>query len=308
MRHQASCPREARPRSCAWPSPLAFLLLAGCLHPDPPAPAPTVSLAPPPSYPLTLRLVRETADGPPLPDAEAYLVPQEEASPDPGKLPVPRFADDRGLVSVVFSKPTTLLVQAFGPGKQGGGWTREGMTVQVGDAVATDRGLRVEGRTVTLPLLRAQLPFSVNASWGPAQASLAPNGSVVPARQAFDLPVPAPYAGRLASAKLDLSWAQGPTAFGDLYAGLSRGGAILAGPDKTQVPLPNAHETESVEGSPQGTGPLQAVALSNSAVQGTLALHLAGTLRFAGDWPRALPLPSCFAMEACVPLPPLPTA
>ncbi|MEA3143284.1 MAG: hypothetical protein QOG31_608 [Thermoplasmata archaeon] len=290
-----------------WALAATFLLLSGCVEPNVPPASTLTTHAPPPAYHLTLRLVRETADGAPLPDAEAYLVPQEEAPSDPSRLPVPRFADDQGLVSVVYAKPVTLLVQAFGPGKQGGGWTREGMTVQVGDTVTTDRGLRVEGRTVTLPLLRAQLPFSVNATWGPAMARLAADGSTAPAEARFEVPVPAPYAERLASARLELEWAQAPDAFGDLYAGLARGrGAVLAGSDSRQVPVPGSLEREGAEGSPEGGGPLQAVALTGSAVQGTLWLHFTGTLRFAGDWPRALPLPSCFAVEACVPLPRLP--
>jgi hypothetical protein len=292
-----------------WAVAACLLLLPGCLHPAASPPAP-LAYAPPPAYHLTLRFVRERVDGAPLPDAEAYLVPRDEASPDPARLPPPRFADDRGLVSVVYPQPVTLLVEAFGPGSKGGGWTREGMTVQVGDHVTSDRG-RVEGRTVTLPLLRAERPFALNTTWGPATATPAANGTIVPAQTRVEVPLAEPYASRLASARLTVAWTQQPQQFGDLYAGLARGGGPVAkGTDNFQPPVPGTKESESVDAAPQGTGPLQAVVLTNSFVQGTLAIQLAGTLRFSGDWPRELPLPSCFAMEACLPspLPPLPPA
>ncbi|HUR60810.1 MAG TPA: hypothetical protein VM286_00395 [Candidatus Thermoplasmatota archaeon] len=280
------------------------LLLAGCGE-KAVAPEPVHPTQPAPVYRLLVRIVQETPDGAPIRDAEVYAVPESEASPDPAKLPAPRFADDRGEVAFQFPQPVTLLVQAFGPGKGGGGWTREGMRLEVGDTVSSDRGLRVDGHAVTLPLLRAERAFLLNATWGNAAATVAPNGSIVPAQARFPLDLGEPYQGRLASIRMDLAWQQTPEAFGDLYAGLARGdGAPVRGTDVPQAPTPgSAHE--SVGGLPPGTGPLRAVAITDKAVVGMLGLRFTGTMRFEGWYPAVLPAPTCLA-AACGPLPALP--
>lgn len=278
------------------------LVLAGCSEKALP-PEPTHLVQPAPVYRLLLRVTQETPQGAPLRDAEVYAVPEAEAMANPDKLPAPRFADDRGEVALQFPAPVTLLVQAFGPGKGGGGWTREGMRLEVGDKVAvTDRPLPVDGRTVTLPMLHAQRTFVLNATWGNAAASVAPNGSVVPAQQRFPFDLAEPYASRLASVRMDLAWQQTPQGFGDLYAGLARGsGPAVRGADNPQAPTPGAAK-ESVSGLPPGTGPLQAVALTDKAVVGMLGLQFTGTLRFDGQFPALLPVPACFS-TTCVPLP-----
>lgn len=275
-----------------------FLLLGGCTQPTAP-PTPTSAFhAPPPVVRLTVRVV--DPDGLPLQGAEVYVVPKDEVSSDPLKLPMPRATDRDGQAKLAFAQATDVVVQAFGPGKSSD-WTREGVRLTVGNNISADRDLPILDRTVTITLYRSQASFATHATWSGARATLGPDGKTVAAALFVPVALDTRYAARLSSARATLSWNNSATDFGDLYAGLSYAGAETRGTDELQSPGPG-HASENVAASwnPVTGGQFSAAAYTGTGIVGSLDLTWSGTLRFGGVYPQELPAPSCLGAETCV--------
>lgn len=289
----------------------ANLLLAGCAgsQPEPTSTSATTTTTSPPApvYELVVRIVEETANGKPIPEAEVYVVgANSEAGKDPSQLPASLATDENGEVRIRSREPTTLWVQAFGPG-QGRGWTREGATVHVGPNVTAEASMVVEGRTLILPLLRSMLEFTVQGSWSTARASPNPPGNATPATVAFAVPLnqdatlAQAYWERLTEAQVVMNWTQA-AGYADLVAGIAWGnGTPVLGSDDVQLPGP-CNCDESYGGpAPAGdrsTG-LHVVAATNRALVGDVTLTFTGTLTFDGRVPEGLAKPACYPMLTC---------
>lgn len=289
---------------------VAMLLLAGCTGSDEPS-STSATYRPPSLLRATLQVVQP--DGTPIQGAEAFIV-EKSTFEAYGSLQAPRYANATGHIDLVYAEPTVLLIQVFGPGQGGGGWTREGLRLTLGnDSVSVDAG-RVEGRTAILTLYRAALNVTAAATWSGAVPGVAPNGTLVPARLATDLAMPEPaaaYLARLKAARVVLTWDNNGTDFGDLYAGLAwKGGVELGhGEDTTQLPGTGAR-SESYQAqavAPGADAVLQAVALTDRPTVGEVGLRWTATLMFVGQVPAELPLPAnCLDAPCGLPTPELP--
>lgn len=304
--------RVGRVRAWAAASVLAMMLFAGCggkSETTTSTTGTTSTYTPPPIYALKVRIVSETADGPPIEKAEVYAVAANStAAKDPSLMPGSLTTDPRGEARAIFRTPETLFVQAFGPG-DGAAWTREGMLVRLGTNVTSDRPLRIDNGTLVLPLLHAALDVAAEGTWTTSHATPNPPGNATPAFIAFPLPIvpdaalSAAYLNRLTRADVTLRWANTENNFADLAVGLSwgNGSAEVVGPDGVQTPVP-ASWSESYSGPvPAGDRAkgLYVVAVTNKAVVGDVALHFTARLHFTGEVPDGLAKPPCYPMARC---------
>lgn len=302
----------------ATPAAIALLLLAtvlaGCGGPSDATTTSTSTstFTPPPTYPVTIRVVAETMDGPPIEMAEVYLVEADStAANDPSLLPPSLFADKNGEVRTVLREPDTLFVQAFGP-VDGTGWTREGLRLEVGENVTTEGGegsWTIVNRTLVLPLMKSSRAFQVNGSWTTAHAEPNPPGNATPAAVSFPVSLglepglERAYLDRATRVELELRWCNSATSFADLAAGVAWGpaGVPMRGDDQLQTPGIGCW-TEGYDGPlPAGdrTLELSVLALTHKAVVGDVSLEFKGKLRFTGVVPEGLAKPPCYPMAPC---------
>jgi hypothetical protein len=307
--------------------PVAFLatvlVLAGCAVPSatdgsgPGSSAATPSALPDATvhvYVLRLRVTQETVTGPAMPGAEVYVVPEASTTGDPAKLPFPQLANAAGEIEVRFPDPTTVLVQAVASGK---GWTREGMRIQLGDAVVVD-GVTLpspapgEVPVVVLPLLRSEVPFTLQATWSTTIATPAAGETTGTAFVLTDLGLPKDdairtlYLQRLRSARLDVSWTNDAGHLADVVPGLSWDGATVwvEGADDSVDLTPGTHAATFDAALPEDRPAtavltLQGAIITHRAVVGDVAFNMEGLLRFGGHAPAGLPPPPCLPLALC---------
>jgi hypothetical protein len=288
------------------------ILLAGCGAPADDAAttsSSTTTRPPPPRYPLTVRVVQETVDGPPIAQADVWIVDaNSSAIGDPASLPPSILTDAAGEAHTVYRSPATVLLQVFGPG-DGKGWTREGLRVEVGANVTAPAGWTVENRTLVVPLLRSAFTVQRNASWSTAHATPNPPGNATPASLAVPLSLglsPAleeAYVARISYVRLTLDWCNTATAYADLAAGLAWGNttAGVVGEDAVEAPGPFCRSTLYSGPPPAGdrSKGLHVVAVTNRAVVGDIKLAFTAELQFSGVVPEGLAKPPCYPMLPC---------
>jgi hypothetical protein len=302
----------------------ASLALAGCGSPDrAPSPPPNPALSCPDGLPApggdvascapatSRHVLRVRVTGGPggslLSGAEVYAVPAAQVTQDVASLGTGRYTDDAGEAGFSFEGEQDLLVLVLGP--RSTKWAPEAVRIRVGTDV-TGEGVDVEGRTAIVPLLLSELPFHAAGSWGPLvlpEAPPEPSSVTFPVDLGVAPAVACKYLQRATRAEVRLSWTNTPTEIGDLYAGIAWDGEVASAtpqPDPSKAvalgPREALHEAQATPPTPCAT--LEAAALTERAIHGTLELGFTGVLRFQDGVPDDVPLPVCLRARCAAPV------